>query len=320
MRPTTTKTFQRGLTAILATGTAFLGLSLFATPAQAGFSTMARGPAACPSDMTLVGHSCVDKWEGSLVEVREDGREVPFSAHEAPNGHHVRAVSRPGVTPQAHISMVEAQRACKASGKRLCHAREWKNACQGPETTRYPYGSSRQANVCVDTGRTSPMAVLHHGEHDAATMNDPAANMLANTVEATGEAASCTNDYGVYDMVGNVHEWADDGAFHGGYYLDTKLNGEGCDYKTTAHAKSYYDYSTGFRCCADEGSIEDDEAPAAPPAPAAPKVEDHPAPRPVLHGGPGNGADDDGFPHFQSTNEVSDGNRRSFEPGVFGHR
>jgi 5-methylcytosine-specific restriction endonuclease McrA len=35
----------------------------------------------------------------------------------------------------------------------------------------------------------------------------------------------------------------------GGYYLDTKLNGRGCDYVTTAHAKSYYDYSTGFRCC-----------------------------------------------------------------------
>jgi len=38
---------------------------------------------------------------------------------------------------------------------------------------------------------------------------------------------------------------------YGGYYLDTKINGEGCEYVTSAHAKSYYDYSTGFRCCAD---------------------------------------------------------------------
>ena len=136
--------------------------------------------------------------------------------------------------------------------------------------TRYPYGRSHEDNVCVDTNRTSPMAVLHHhGEHDAATMNDPEANQLANTVEPTGSAVSCTNAYGVYDMVGNVHEWADDGAFHGGYYLDTSLNGEGCEYRTSAHAASYYDYSTGFRCCADEGSLDDDGPSESQPAVAA---------------------------------------------------
>jgi hypothetical protein len=260
--------------------------------------------------MTLVGHTCVDRWEGSLVEVQDDGSEVPFSAHEAPNGHNVRAVSRPGVKPQAHISMNEAQRACKASGKRLCHAKEWKTACRGPENTAFPYGKERQANACVDTDRTSPMSVLHSGEHTSRTMNDPEANQLANTVEATGSASACTNDYGVYDMVGNVHEWADDGAFHGGYYLDTTLNGNGCEYITTAHAKAYYDYSTGFRCCADEGSIEDDQSTeeAAP----APKQEEKPASHPTLHGIGSGGADDDGAPSTLSNDEV--GNRKSFHP------
>ncbi len=296
------------LTVLIASGTAFLGASLFAATASASYSTAG---ASCPSDMTLVGHTCVDKWEGSLVEVQADGSEVPFSAHEAPNGHNVRAISRPSVTPQAHISMNEAQRACKASGKRLCHAPEWKSACKGPEHTRYPYGASREPNACVDTNRTSPMAVLHNGEHDAATMNDPEANQLSNTVEPTGSAAECTNSYGVYDMVGNVHEWADDGAFHGGYYLDTKLNGEGCEYTTTAHAKAYYDYSTGFRCCADEGTLEDAAPEEAPPPPPKPEVT--PAPRPMLHGAPGS-ADDEGAPAGVGTEEVSDGNRRSFEP------
>jgi hypothetical protein len=209
----------------------------------------------CPREMALVGSSCVDKYEGSLVEVHDDGTETPWSAYDAPKGHKVRAISKAGVAPQAHISMVEAQKACKASGKRLCHAREWKSACKGPENTRYPYGNERQANACVDTDRTSPILQKYMGEHTARTMNDPTLNQTPNTVEPTGAAAACTNGYGVHDMVGNVHEWTDDATFRGGYYLDTKINGEGCEYVTTAHAAVYYDYSTGFRCCADAGSL-----------------------------------------------------------------
>ena len=212
-------------------------------------------PSPCPENMALVevgGEKvCVDKYEGSLVEIESDGTEVEFSPHEAPNGHQVRAMSRPGVIPQGHISMVEAKRACAASNKRLCRAGEWKAACKGPASTRYPYGDERVPNACVDTDRTSPMNVLHGGEYTRRTLNDPRANQVANTVEETGAASACTNDYGVHDMVGNVHEWTDDGSFRGGYYLDTKLNGEGCNYRTTAHAPDYYDYSTGFRCCAD---------------------------------------------------------------------
>ena len=217
--------------------------------------THAKSP--CPSNMAHVGKSCVDKYEASLVERTTDG-DRSFSPYQAPNGHDVRAVSRRGVVPQAHISMVEAKRACRASGKRLCKAQEWKTACKGPEATRYPYGDKRAAGACVDTNRSSPMNILHGSERTSKTLNDPRANQQKNTVEATGNREACTNGYDVHDMVGNVHEWTDDASFRGGYYLDTKLNGEGCDYRTTAHAPAYYDYSTGFRCCADEGSLTDD--------------------------------------------------------------
>jgi hypothetical protein len=215
-------------------------------------------PSACPGSMALVGTSCVDKYEGSLVEILDDGSEIAFSPYEAPNGRRVRAVSRPGVVPQAHVSMIEAKRACAASHKRLCRAQEWKAACKGPESTRYPYGNARVAGACVDTQRTSPMQLLYAGERTARTMNDPRANQQRNTVEPTGATSSCTNGYGVYDMVGNVHEWTDDVSFRGGYYLDTEINGEGCEYRTTAHASHYYDYSTGFRCCADASSLPED--------------------------------------------------------------
>jgi len=84
-------------------------------------------------------------------------------------------------------------------------------------------------------------------------MNDPRLNQQPGTVAKTGEYGRCESTYGVFDMVGNLHEWVADphGAFLGGYYLDTKLNGDGCRYKTVAHAAVYHDYSTGFRCCAD---------------------------------------------------------------------
>jgi len=257
--------------AVVLPGLAAASLSVVSTssPEPTGFSVIpslgfiapprTQEPSSpCPSNMAHVGTSCVDKYEASLVEIDEAGGETAFSPYAAPNGHRVRAVSRANVVPQAHISMVEAKRACSASGKRLCKAQEWKNACKGPEATRYPYGDKRVPGACVDTNRVSPMNKLHGGERSPRSMNDPLANQQQNTVEPTGSTASCTNGYGVHDIVGNVHEWTDDGSFRGGYYLDTKMNGEGCDYRTTAHAPSYYDYSTGFRCCADENSLPAD--------------------------------------------------------------
>ena len=256
------RSFALPLSATLASALVF-----FALPASAKSATDAH----CPKEMAQVGSSCVDRWEGSLVKVESNGSETPWSPYVSPKDEVVKAVSQPGVVPQAHISMVQAQNACQQAGKRLCKADEWKTACKGPSMTKYPYGNEHVANACVDTNRTAPLGKLYSGSamFTSTAMNDARLNQMEGTVEKTGEAAACTNDYGVHDMVGNVHEWLDDGAFHGGYYLDTKINREGCDYATTAHAPTYYDYSTGFRCCADVDSIQvEEEAPPAPPVEA----------------------------------------------------
>ena len=174
----------------------------------------------------------------------------------------MRAVSLAGVFPQGYISGEQAGAACEASGKRLCKPDEWKNACMGPQKTIFPYGNKREVGRCNDNGRSSMRffnpELDDKPEHGwmwgfGGNMIDPRLNQLEGTLTRTGERTGCTNEYGVFDMVGNLHEWVDDpeGTFQGGYYLDTHLNGDGCYYRTTAHPMSHLDYSTGFRCCAD---------------------------------------------------------------------
>jgi hypothetical protein len=222
----------------------------------------------CPSDMVMIGRRyCIDVYEASLVQVGDSGVERPWAFYEiVPDGVVVRAVSLPGVFPQGYISGEQARDACERSGKRLCKPDEWKNACMGPAGTIFPYGNERQVGRCNDNGRSS-MRFFNPELDDkpenrwkwgfAGNMIDPRLNQLQGTLTRTGERTGCTNEYGVFDMVGNLHEWVDDpdGTFQGGYYLDTHLNGDGCYYRTTAHPVSHLDYSTGFRCCADVADL-----------------------------------------------------------------
>jgi formylglycine-generating enzyme len=214
----------------------------------------------CPKEMSNVdGRFCTDKWEAMITELTDDGKELAWPATSAlDKTKRYRAISMPGVIPQAYISGDQAAAACKESGKRLCEASEWRLACAGTQGSVYPYGTKHIENRCNDYGR-APMYVFYPQVERSwslitnTDMNDPRLNELEGTIAKTGAHAGCVNDWGVYDMVGNVHEWTADphGTFQGGYYLDTKENGEGCAYRTTAHPFDYHDYSTGFRCCAD---------------------------------------------------------------------
>jgi sulfatase modifying factor 1 len=217
--------------------------------------------AICTNDMALVQRDdlrvCVDRYEASLVEVRADGEEKPWSAYQSPpSGRTFKAVSKPGVVPQGYISRNQAEAACFGAGKRLCTSSEWRSACEGPERTTWTYGAKEDSDAC-NTHGVNPLSRLFGGPSKIMwkqlEMNNPTLNAIPGTVAATGSFAKCTNDFGVYDMVGNLHEWTSEkkGVFRGGYYRDTHENGAGCGYATKAHASSYHDYSTGFRCCRD---------------------------------------------------------------------
>ena len=249
-----------------------------------GCSLRRRG-ARCPRGVVLAVHLEHERREGPVpvrhgvhhdrrvdarllhrqvrgVDRRDQGKdEVAHSPTEPVTNLKVKAVSRAGVAPQGYISKNEAEAACQAAHKRLCTSTEWQAACRGRKPSTYPYGDEHKDGYCNDNGR-APVAQLHPEMStdevyaSNVAMNDPRINKSPNSLAPTGEFSKCKNGYGVFDMVGNLHEWTAEvngthGVFRGGYYQDTHLNGEGCNYKTVAHDVSYHDYSTGFRCCAD---------------------------------------------------------------------
>jgi sulfatase modifying factor 1 len=234
-------------------------------PVEDGALPARRGAARCPAEMALVADRfCMDRYEGSLQERAADGSLHPYPHYQTPaTGHVYVASSKPGVLPQAYLSGAQAAAACAAASKRLCYPVEWRAACGGSEGYAFPYGPAHKAGSCHDTGK-APMLTFH-----ASTMkrgwgplelNDPRLNQLDGTVAKTGAYPACVNDYGIYDMVGNLHEWTADpnGTFQGGYWLDTEQHGTGCAYRTIAHQFEYHDYSIGFRCCAD--TVDDRQA------------------------------------------------------------
>ncbi|HVJ92643.1 MAG TPA: SUMF1/EgtB/PvdO family nonheme iron enzyme [Labilithrix sp.] len=248
---------RRSLVVFLAASAA--SCSLFTSPSEGRSGPCPSGMAFITTDDSRARSFCIDKWEGAVVELRGK-REVNHSPYEPVTNLKVKAVSRAGVVPQGYISRNEAEAACKAARKRLCTGEEWLLACRGKKPTTFPYGDERKSGHCNDSGR-APIAALHpelgdgvYASHEA--MNDARINKAPNTVAKTGAFSKCKNAFGVFDMVGNLHEWTADvngtrGVFRGGYYQDTHLNGDGCKYKTVAHDVNYHDYSTGFRCCSD---------------------------------------------------------------------
>lgn len=205
---------------------------------------------------------CIDRYEAYLVELDADGREHPHSPYERIDGRRVRAKTARDVVPQAYISQVEARQACENAGKRLCKPDEFIRACRGPgKNDLYPYGGQQRRPGACNEGKGSFVALVYGDDFFKLTyenFNDPRLDQLPNGLARTGSYRRCVSPDGVFDMVGNLHEWVDEGPdgnghgrFRGGWYGDAENNGPGCFYVTSAHEPTYHDYSTGFRCCAD---------------------------------------------------------------------
>jgi formylglycine-generating enzyme required for sulfatase activity len=244
--------------------------------------------------MVKIWKTCVDAYEAHLVVTREDGRVEPWPHFQRPPADlRYEARSEAGRYPQGYISRVEATKACKNAGKRLCSLGEWRRACQGKRWLLYGYGPKVRSGHC-NSGKDHLLSKLYgnngrawkYDEH----FNNPELNQMEGFLARSGEYAACTAGEGVHDMVGNLHEWVSDtldealmerlekdrverrkqpmregnGLFVGGFFSTTNELGPGCMYVTAAHEPSYHDYSTGFRCCKN--------APSPPEPPKTPKT------------------------------------------------
>ncbi len=156
-----------------------------------------------------------------------------------------KAVSLPDVEP-AMASWIEADEACKKSGKRLCSEEEWVAACSNAvpvdnnnnaqfadddvEGNMYPYGTFYEAGTCIDQE-----------------------DKYKGKAGKTGAKAGCRTASGVFDLAGNMGEWSGVTKETAGLMGGHNNSGEraACNQRSASFGTGNRNLTTGFRCCAD---------------------------------------------------------------------
>ena len=164
------------------------------------------------------------------------------------------AISRAGVVPNGYLTGVVAAAACKNANKRLCTWDEWRTACRGEADLQFPYGDHYEQGACNIFRRLHPAMELH--DNPAIGHTDPRLNLVKDGADPllrrTGATPRCKSEWdgdAAWDMNGNLDEWIEDdkGRFVGGFFSRSKR--DGCESSVGAHPVTYFDYSTGVRCC-----------------------------------------------------------------------
>lgn len=222
---------------------------------------------SCPTGMVLVdGESCTEVEHTCLKEMKDDPahRCLEFKPGAdvcvAPKGHLKFCMDRyeypgtPGAQPRVLVDYFEAEKLCKANGKRMCKEDEFYLACEGPEHWPYAWGHVRHPSPC-NIDRPYYMVDWQKwakgGEHivEEARRLDQALPI---------GSSQCWSAYGVHDIAGNVDEWTTarpgrelQGSLMGGYWGPVQ---NACRYVTTVHGPEFMFYQIGFRCCSDTKS------------------------------------------------------------------
>jgi formylglycine-generating enzyme required for sulfatase activity len=183
-----------------------------------------------------LGFRCCRGDKLSLVSSQKSETQCPDDM-TAVNNHCVDKFEYPNI-PKGNalmdITLVDAQKACLELGKHLCTNLEWEQACSGTELRRWPYGNTYNSSACHDLG-------------------DRRQEGGGNTVPS-GSFKQCVTPEGIFDMSGNLWEWAQDdedptkGSLRGGGWNLSAGLGQ-CRVQAPANS-TYHAGEVGFRCCA----------------------------------------------------------------------
>lgn len=178
-----------------------------------------------------------------------------------------------GELPMTLISWADADRTCRAHGKRLCTESEFTFACEGEKMLPYTYGLERDANKCnIDKPYQTPSKRLLPYEQCLADPTCAAEYKRVDGREPIGSHPECVSPFGIYDLNGNANEWVSQpwknpphrSGIKGGWWGPVRNR---CRAITQSHGETYQGYEVGFRCCQDvptagDGGVMADAAPA----------------------------------------------------------
>jgi hypothetical protein len=175
---------------------------------------------SCPEGMVVVEFAfCIDIWEASRPDATATSTGTATGM----------AVTQPGVMSWRSATFTEAAAACAGAGKRLCEPAEFEQACRGPDGTEYCYGDTYDPMICngIDS-------FPYPGFHPV----------------PTGEFDQCTNEYGVFDINGNLWERMADGTLRGGAYnCSDSAALHRCGFIPSMWNADSLQSNFGFRCC-----------------------------------------------------------------------
>ncbi|HEX8791742.1 MAG TPA: SUMF1/EgtB/PvdO family nonheme iron enzyme [Polyangiaceae bacterium] len=287
-------------------------------PSDAAADAADAGPTHCPPDMAYVDTTFCPEIERRCLDSEHDSVNNLDICHAFAKGEqHCRTPKREkrltvcidryeypnekGAHPVWMLDWYQAQATCESKGKRLCLDDEWTAACEGPEHTPFAYGWERDHFKCnmdnfyIDPAKPAPDAQFYFYSPDKEVQHRELVRLDQSV--PSGSMETCKSGFGVYDMSGNVDEWAVNSSYpreksqfaglKGGAWGHVRSQ---CRPETYSHDPGFTYYFVGFRCCRDA-----DDVPAATKwkqdlsAVPAPKVPPHDfAPEPIVAtGAPG---------------------------------
>lgn len=186
-----------------------------------------------------------EKWLALSKELAVKPMHFCIDRFEYPN--------QKGQYPIIMANFNEAADRCAAEGKRLCDEAEWTFACEGEEAVPYPYGYTRDPKACLVDLPWRAFNERAMYPRDGASARAELDKLWQGV--PSGSRSACRSPFGVYDLAGNVDEWARSvratgrrSILKGGYWGPVRTR---CRPSTRSHDESHTFYQQGFRCCGD---------------------------------------------------------------------